>query len=74
MPYVVKWVQPTGDVGQSAPHPSPSDALRFSHTLARLRPRQVWVEDDAGNRYVLTLAARAAGDRVAPPPRHEPPA
>ena len=57
MPDVVKWVKPTGEVGQSAPHPSPSDALRFSHPLARLRPRQVWVEDDAGNCYVLTPAA-----------------
>ena len=64
MPYIVKWVKSTGDVGQSAPHPSPSEALRFLRTLAALRPQQVWAEDDAGHRYPLTVAASAADDRV----------
>ena len=73
MPYIVKWVQPTGDVGQSAPHLSPSEALRFSHALVP-SPQRIWVEDDAGNRYQLTLVASAADDSVGWRPHDELPA
>jgi hypothetical protein len=62
MAYVIKWLKPTGAFGQSEPHASPSDALRFSRTLAALRPEKIWAEDDLGHQFRITVEASAFDD------------
>jgi hypothetical protein len=59
MAYVIKWLKPDGELGQSEPHASPSEALRFSRTLAALRPERIWAEDDLGHQFRITVDATA---------------
>jgi len=55
MVLVVKWLDRAGRLGQSDRHPSPSEALRFSRSLAALQPRSIWAETDDGGRFQITL-------------------
>ncbi len=60
MAYVVKWLNGSGEIKQSERYASPSEAIRFSRTLAALRPARVWAEDECGHQFPMTVAHHAA--------------
>jgi hypothetical protein len=62
MAYVVKWLKPTGGLGQSIPQATASEALTFARTLAPRRPKRIWAEDDSGYQFQITFAASTQDD------------